>query len=766
MPRPARQEELKMGSTRRSAGAVRAHSSQSSHRTLPVTEGLEYRRLLSASAAPAPTITDNFNDGNDNGWTHFDPLSPFQDPTDKTIYQVVDGHYRIATPASADPANFGPARAGSVRNDADLSDFRVSVDLIDWDTSLNQAFGILARVTTPGLQTTNGYALSINAVCALDISVVTAEAPDDIDPGVSAILDPSASDYRLVFQGSGPNLTGAIYDLADPTKPLATTHAVDTTYSSGATGVFVFDNSRTASGSADVTFDNFATGPADHTVAYWRFEEGQADQKFPPPSSEGGPDSGLAIDEAGGDDNLRTFADFSSPTYKADVAAPVVPATGQPNRLSLDFGTSPDDTTPAPNNEDIYTAQAGDLNPHVFSQFTVEATFNADKVTWMNIVGKDGKPIQDVAIAPLQFKLRDDTQRLQIEIIDAAGGQKQVQTIDPIVIGRWYHAAAVNDGTKLSLYLDDTTVPGGYVLQGSVDVSGGLYNSNGTWDVGPGFFNGNITDWFDGRIDEVRISDVALDPSQFLFAQAATSPHVSKVYVSGSTWSDAFKQYLQAQGIGSSQYGYAISATSQLATLPWTNLDKVSITFDQDVTAKKADLAVRGVTVPNYTVSDFVYDSASKTATWTLAQALRNDKVLIDLDGDAGGVSAAGQALDGEWNNTADTFPSGNGTAGGDFKFRLNALPGDVDRSGSVLANDYSAVKARFFKNTTSPVTGTNDYTPFHDVDGNGSILANDYSAVKARFFNALPGGEPTAVVAAFGQRRITPDRLAAALLA
>ena len=31
-------------------------------------------------------------------------------------------------------------------------------------------------------------------------------------------------------------------------------------------------------------------------------------------------------------------------------------------------------------------------------------------------------------------------------------------------------------------------------------------------------------------------------------------------------------------------------------------------------------------------------------------------------------------------------------------------------------------MKARFFKNTNSPVTGSNDYTPFHDVDGNGSI--------------------------------------------
>ena len=55
-------------------------------------------------------------------------------------------------------------------------------------------------------------------------------------------------------------------------------------------------------------------------------------------------------------------------------------------------------------------------------------------------------------------------------------------------------------------------------------------------------------------------------------------------------------------------------------------------------------------------------------------------------------------------------------------------------QTGSVLANDFSEVKARFFQNTTNPA-----YSPFHDVDGSSSVLANDFSAVKARFFHNLP---------------------------
>jgi hypothetical protein len=717
--------------------------------------------MLSVGADPL-LVTDDFNDGNDAGWTHYDPLAAFQAPDNKTVYEVVDGHYRIATPPSADPAQLGPARAGSVRQDANLADFSVAVDLLDWDTGLNQAFGILARVSTPGLGTTNGYALSINATGALDISVVTGEAPDDIDPGVSAFLDPSSNDYRLVFEGRGPNLTGKLFNLTDLTTPIMTTHATDATYASGGSGVFVFDNTRTASGSADVTFDNFSAtvpAPADRTIAYWRFEEGQADQPFPPPTADGGPDSGLAVDSAGHDDPLRTFSSLTNPVYRTDVPAATVPATGATNQLSLDF-------TP---NQDIYTAQRGDLNNHKFDQFTVEASFNADVVTWSNIVGKDGKPLPDVAIAPLQLKLRDDTKKLQIEIIDAAGTEKQVQSIDPIEAGRWYHAAAVNDGTNLSLYLDDLTVPGGYVLQGSIPVSGGLFPSDATWDVGRGFFNGNVTDWFDGRIDEVRISDVALQPSQFLFGQAAPVPHVTRVYVSGSTWTDSFKQYLQAQGQGSAQYGYAVPATAQLATLPWANLNRVSVTFDQDVTAHQADLVVHGVTVPVYAVSNYSYDAGTKTATWTLGEPLRNDKVLLDLNADSGGVSSAGGALDGDWNNAGDTFPSGDGTAGGDFRFRFNVLPGDTTRNGTVVADDFSDVKKKFFRSTTAPgPAGDTQYTVFHDIDGNGTIVASDFSEVKKRFFNTLPAGEPSAAAVAslFGDSRLTDGRVATSVLA
>ena len=96
--------------------------------------------------------------------------------------------------------------------------------------------------------------------------------------------------------------------------------------------------------------------------------------------------------------------------------------------------------------------------------------------------------------------------------------------------------------------------------------------------------------------------------------------------------------------------------------------------------------------------------------------------------------------LDGEWANGADAYPSGNGAKGGDFDFQINVLAGDVTRSNSVLADDFSEVKRKFFSSTTAPGTGPSAYSVFHDVNGSANILADDFSEVKRRFFTTLPG--------------------------
>jgi hypothetical protein len=210
--------------------------------------------LLGAFAIPSPAQTFNFNAGNDTGFTRYSPLAPFGAAG---TFSFPSGGYRIQAPGSPDPASVGPGRAGSFANGNTYTNFTMSVDLVDWDDTLDQAFGILSRTTSIGLGTTNGYAFTYATHGpSIDISRVTGERATNL-ASADVTLDPS-HDYRLVFQGVGDTLTGNVYDLTDLATSLASATATDATYPSGVNGIFVYDNSTPQNLPADATFDNFS----------------------------------------------------------------------------------------------------------------------------------------------------------------------------------------------------------------------------------------------------------------------------------------------------------------------------------------------------------------------------------------------------------------------------------------------------------------------------------------------------------------------------
>ena len=271
-----------------------------------------------------------------------------------------------------------------------------------------------------------------------------------------------------------------------------------------------------------------------------------------------------------------------------------------------------------------------------------------------------------------------------------------------------------------------------------------------------------------------KVVVVGTSNGNFAVARLDSAPAVSQVYVSSSEWSLAFRTYLQTHGLGTIDFGYAVPAgVQQINELPWTNLNQVTITFTERVNVAFNDLQVRGVNTPTYALNpgNFVLYPSVNGAQWNLPAGafFARDKLLLDLDGDsnAGVRTPLGAALDGEWSGLNEVYPSGDGAAGGDFRFRINVLPGDTNRNGTVVAIDASEVKAKFFTSTATGGSGPGAYTPYHDVNGSGSILANDFSLVKARFFSVLPGPDPTIIApvkpgALFGQR---PIRLADELL-
>ena len=222
---------------------------------------------------------------------------------------------------------------------------------------------------------------------------------------------------------------------------------------------------------------------------------------------------------------------------------------------------------------------------------------------------------------------------------------------------------------------------------------------------------------------------------------------VEQVLAGASSWSAAFYDYLDAQGLGHptlSHLGYRIpDGVEQLDTLPWNNLDTLVISFSKDVSVVEGDLVLYDVNAAPYAIDSFVYTPSTFTATWTLAVPIGADKLLIDL---SDSVYSGGVALDGEWTDETSTFPSGDGAAGGDFQFRFNVLPGDTDRSGLTELADGGGIRDRLFVRAGAP-----SYSAVHDLNGSGGIDFVDWLIVRANQGTSLPPGAPVAPVGAPG---------------
>jgi hypothetical protein len=232
-----------------------------------------------ASNAWAATIADNFNDGNDTAptiaWQHYDPIG------DATGGQISLGSwtfpggntYRLQTLASPDPGTFGQARIGSLAP-SNFTNFYVAVDVLNYDPTTHQVFGVIARVSTPGPGTTTGYLFNWDngnqgpTSGDMDIVRIDGELPTDLDSntyyGNDSVHLETNHNYRFVFMGVGGTFRGQVYDLTNAAVPIVDYGVVDPNYDpngsthvSGLTGLIVVNNASTMDGPADATFDNF-----------------------------------------------------------------------------------------------------------------------------------------------------------------------------------------------------------------------------------------------------------------------------------------------------------------------------------------------------------------------------------------------------------------------------------------------------------------------------------------------------------------------------
>jgi hypothetical protein len=265
-----------------------------------------------------------------------------------------------------------------------------------------------------------------------------------------------------------------------------------------------------------------------HVVAYWRFEDQPLGVKLPGTMRNTKPVR-ATVDSSFNGNDLYSFSAVNRPTFSAAVPAEVVPQTGSLNRSCLDNSNATDGKG-MPN---LYThsefshAAPLDIQKIAPAQWTIEASVNSVRFLGepQTFIGRD---------TYFTLRFRNDPPRLAFQVnarrrfaisyFDAENRAHEAVAEEPVVeAGRWYHVAAASDGRKLQLYVD--ALDGlGYRLRASQELPAdgstalGKGEDMAEWSIGRGWNDSRPNETFRGLIDEVRISDVALGPAEFLFA--------------------------------------------------------------------------------------------------------------------------------------------------------------------------------------------------------------------------------------------------------
>ncbi len=266
------------------------------------------------------------------------------------------------------------------------------------------------------------------------------------------------------------------------------------------------------------------------SVAYWNFEEGSANAYVPYAPSAAGAYDGSVRDVSGNGNPLSAWSTGWA-WYRAASPAATTPFTGLANTLALQNSNA----FPA------LSAIGTSLTSWLPTRWTIEAAIRPDAVdTYQTFVGRDsqGAYAANPALSALYFSVRPGGV-LAISFTDAAGNNWNLESVaGAIAPAQWQAVAASSDGRALRLYRRNLSAgEAAYALLGTLDISASANpalalgaGDGATWDrgvftVGRGLFNGAHADRFLGHLDDVRLSDAALAPSEFLYRPSPTVAH-------------------------------------------------------------------------------------------------------------------------------------------------------------------------------------------------------------------------------------------------
>ena len=276
------------------------------------------------------------------------------------------------------------------------------------------------------------------------------------------------------------------------------------------------------------------------TVAYWRFEDGT-----------NGVENGSYLDSSG---NNSTITSYGS-TGTNDIPFEIVPITQATNELAAAFAV-----TNVIAGEYLRTSGSEWIDTKSFNTagWTIEAIVKFNRYGTNSIAARPGIVCKEGELISTSghvgnypyFNLQLDPSTKMLRVVTArdGGANRMIFGITEIALDTWYAIAVTYDlnntgsDREAELYLKEVTADD-YVREGGTSGpwSGIMLNGTDPWTIGRGFRDGHGKGYADGIIDEVRISDVVLDPVEFLAHKVAvvpTIPQIKNVQTSPSQYID------------------------------------------------------------------------------------------------------------------------------------------------------------------------------------------------------------------------------------
>ncbi len=312
--------------------------------------------------------------------------------------------------------------------------------------------------------------------------------------------------------------------------------------SNGRFGIIVMDFANANRANLIYQSNTFNSDTAT-TKAYWRFEDGSAGQYVQHLASNGTYSHDI-YDVSGNNNSLAVWETGPNGgyTYSSKIPYNTIANTIATNQLSVkNSGDAP-----------TMFCRSSSMLSWSPRSFTLECTVKFQNGGYRTYIGRDSfgtNSNNDLAALYLQAIPNNG---LAFKFCDVAGNWHEAVSANNIIQSfdnnsnpngngvPWYSIAAVSDGSMMALYLLNHSNNNGYQLIAQNDISSssnpslttgsgsGTNWQAGTFTVGRGLYGSNHTDRGLGYIDEVRLTNGALDTLNLLHSRAIHAPAVSQ----------------------------------------------------------------------------------------------------------------------------------------------------------------------------------------------------------------------------------------------